>query len=286
MTVTNISSDGRRPIVQLKQIRKVYGGLVALDDVNLDVCEGEFLTLLGPSGSGKTTCLRVIAGMLKPDSGQLLIAGNDMSSVPMHKRNIGMVFQSYSLFPHMTVAQNVAYPLRVRGVSPGEAAERVGRALDMVRLAALAERRPEQLSGGQQQRVALARALVFNPDVLLLDEPLSALDRVLREELQYELRRIHRETGMTMVCVTHDRVEALAMSDRVVVMRAGGIVQHGTPRDIYEHSSSRFVAEFLGELNILPMTVQNGGTLTDSTGRSLAIEASAALGSKVDVAVR
>ncbi len=267
--------SGGEPVVVLDAIRKAYGSTIAIDNVSLSIQSGEFLTLLGPSGSGKTTCLRIIAGMIQPDRGRLMIAGRDVSAVPMHRRNIGMVFQNYSLFPHMTVAQNVAYPLRVRGIGGAEAGRRVGAALEMIRLSAIGARRPDQLSGGQQQRVALARALVFEPDVLLLDEPLSALDRVLREEMQFELRRIHRETGKTMVCVTHDRSEALTMADRIVVMRAGQVVQDAAPREIYERSNSRFVAEFLGETNVLPMTLQQEGESTvvmDAVGRTLPLQ--------------
>ncbi len=271
--------SGGEPVVVLDTIRKAFGRTVAIDDVSLSIRPGEFLTLLGPSGSGKTTCLRIIAGMTQPDRGRLTIAGRDVSAMPMHRRNIGMVFQNYSLFPHMTVAQNIAYPLRVRGVGGAEAGRRVDAALEMIRLSAIGCRRPDQLSGGQQQRVALARALVFEPDVLLLDEPLSALDRVLREEMQFELRRIHRETGKTMVCVTHDRSEALTMSDRIVVMRAGQVVQDAAPREIYERSSSRFVAEFLGETNVIPVTLRRGGDgdmAMDAAGRTLPLAAQVA----------
>ncbi|MHA6689948.1 ABC transporter ATP-binding protein [Devosia sp. A449] len=279
----------RRPgFVRLEGIRKTYGQAVALDDVSLDIAEGEFLTLLGPSGSGKTTCLRAIAGMLSPDSGQLTIAGRDVSSIPMHRRNIGMVFQNYSLFPHLNVGQNVAYPLKVRRVPANEIQQRVERALDLVQLGKFISRRPSELSGGQQQRVALARAIVFEPDVLLLDEPLSALDRILREEMQLELRRIHREIGTTMICVTHDRTEALTMSDRVVVMRNGRIVQDASPREIYLRSGSRFVAEFLGEVNVLPMTVTNAAELADEAGRKITLgnAAPGAPGTPVDLVVR
>ncbi len=262
----------RIDFVRLEGISKAYGSVVALDGVTLDVAEGEFLTLLGPSGSGKTTCLRAIAGMMTPDSGRLLIAGRDVSAVPMNRRNIGMVFQNYSLFPHLSVAQNVGYPLRVRRVSPAEADRRVDEALELVRLNGYGARRPSELSGGQQQRVALARALVFQPDVLLLDEPLSALDRVLREEMQLELRRIHREIGTTMICVTHDRSEALTMSDRIVVMRSGRIVQDASPETIYLNSGSRFVAEFLGEVNILPMSRDaENSVLKDAAGRRIVV---------------
>lgn len=274
--------------VRLEGISKHYGNVRALDDITLDIAKGEFLTLLGPSGSGKTTCLQVIAGLLTPSSGRLTIGGRDVSSIPMNRRNIGMVFQSYSLFPHLTVAQNIGYPLRVRRVGRAETEKRVTSALEMVRLGAFGHRRPAELSGGQQQRVALARALVFGPDVLLLDEPLSALDRILREEMQLELRRIHHETGMTMVCVTHDRTEALAMSDRVVVMRKGRIIQGATPEEIYRASGNRFVAEFLGEVNVLPMVLDaDGYGARDAQGRRLVFKRPVA-GTKgrIDVVIR
>lgn len=278
----------RSGFVHLEGIRKTYGSSVALDDIHLSVAEGEFLTLLGPSGSGKTTCLRAIAGMLTPDSGTLTIAGRDVSSVPMHKRNIGMVFQNYSLFPHLNVGQNVAYPLKVRRLPAAEIQRSVQRALDLVQLGRFIDRLPSELSGGQQQRVALARAIVFEPDVLLLDEPLSALDRMLREEMQLELRRIHREIGTTMICVTHDRSEALTMSDRVVVMRNGRIVQDASPRDIYLRSGSRFVAEFLGEVNVLPMTVVDDRKVVDESGRRLVLAngTQGASGTAVELVVR
>lgn len=282
-------TESRAGFVRLEGIRKTYGSTVALDDVTLDIAEGEFLTLLGPSGSGKTTCLRAIAGMMTPDSGRLTIAGRDVSTVPMNKRNIGMVFQNYSLFPHLSVAQNVAYPLRVRRMERGEAQRRVKRALDLVRLDGFGNRKPSELSGGQQQRVALARAIVFEPHVLLLDEPLSALDRVLREEMQLELRRIHREIGTTMVCVTHDRTEALTMSDRIVVMRDGRIVQDAAPEAIYLNSGSRFVAKFLGEVNVLPMRVgRNANVVVDETGRRLTLDrpAPGVPDAQVDLVVR
>ncbi len=278
-------------MVSLRDVRKTYGSSVAIENLSLDIAAGEFVTLLGPSGSGKTTCLRAIAGMVKPDSGTIQIAGRDVSSLPVHRRNVGMVFQNYSLFPHLTVAQNVAYPLRVRGESPDSAQRKVDEALAMIRLGHLGARKPDQLSGGQQQRVALARAIVFNPDVLLLDEPLSALDRLLREEMQQELRRIHRETGKTMVCVTHDRTEALAMSSRLIVMRDGRIAQDGHPRTVYERANSRFVAEFLGEINAMPMTLrhsQNGNAeLEDQNGRLLGLADAAGLPEgRVDYVVR
>ncbi len=258
-----------QPIVELRNIRKTFGRTVAIADLSLAIEAGSFVALLGPSGSGKTTCLRIIAGIIEPDGGRLDIAGRDVSSTPIHRRNVGMVFQNYSLFPHLDVAQNIAYPLRVRGIGGAEADRRVKAALDLIRLPGIGAKRPEELSGGQQQRVALARALVFDPSVLLLDEPLSALDRLLREEMQLELRRLHRETGKTMICVTHDRSEALTMADRIIVMRDGAIVQDAPPREIYERSNSRFVAEFLGETNVVPLRFrEDGGTIAfDVAGR-------------------
>lgn len=283
-----MDSSRQDGFVTLDKIRKTYGSAIALDDLSLRVSKGEFVTLLGPSGSGKTTCLRAIAGMVNLNSGRILIGGRDVSSVPMNKRNIGMVFQNYSLFPHLTVSQNVAYPLRVRRIRHAEAVSEVEQALALVRLEKFGHRRPSELSGGQQQRVALARALVFNPDVLLLDEPLSALDRLLREEMQYELRRIHREIGTTMICVTHDRTEALTMSERVIVMRDGQIVQDSTPEQVYLASGSKFVAEFLGEVNILPMTCGDGEALNDARGRVLQASRPEHLrkGAPVDLVVR
>lgn len=268
------ADSGIQPMLELDEVTKRYSGSKAVDGVSVSINAGEFVTLLGPSGSGKTTCLRIIAGMISPDEGRLRIAGRDVSRTPMNKRNIGMVFQNYSLFPHMTVAQNVAYPLRVRGGDRRGAQTAIEQALSLVRLEGFGGRRPDQLSGGQQQRVALARALVFKPDVLLLDEPLSALDRVLREGMQLELRRIHESTGTTMVCVTHDRSEALTMSDRIIVLRDGKIIQDGAPEQIYTNSNSRFVAEFLGETNVLQMNASRSGhtvQLKDVAGRTLTL---------------
>jgi len=253
--------------VGLDRATKRYGATAALDGVSLSVGDGEFVTLLGPSGSGKTTCLQIMAGITRPDAGTVRIAGRDVRRVPMHRRNIGMVFQSYALFPHLDVASNVLYPLRTRGWSKERAVRAMREALALVRLTGFEERRPDQLSGGQQQRVALARAIVFEPSVLLLDEPLSALDRLLREEMQLELRRVHELTGMATVCVTHDRSEALTMSDRVVLLDAGRIVQEGTPREIYDESATLFAAQFLGEVNRLSMTLRDG-VLSDGS-RSL-----------------
>jgi len=244
-------SGAGKTVVALEGVRKVYGETVAMDGVELAIYEGELLTLLGPSGCGKTTTLNVIAGFVAPDAGRVLIDGADVTLRPAWQRGLGMVFQSYALFPHMSVADNVAFGLRERRVGRGEAAERVRQALELVRLSGVADRRPAQLSGGQQQRVALARALVIRPRVLLLDEPLAALDRKLREEMRAELKEIQRAVGTTTVFVTHDQHEALGLSDRVAVMSHGRIEQLGTPEDVYERPASAFVADFVGASSTL-----------------------------------
>ncbi len=230
---------------------KTYDAVAALDGVTMTFREGEFFGLLGPSGSGKTTLLRAIAGFVTLDRGQVLIDGHDVGGVPVHARNIGMMFQNYALFPHLSVAENVAFGLEVRGRPGGEVADRVKAALAMVRLTGLEQRRPKQLSGGQQQRVALARALVTRPKVLLLDEPLGALDKHLRQEMQVELRRIQRQVGITTIFVTHDQEEALTLSDRIAIFDSGRIIQEGVPMAVYERPVTRFAAGFLGEANFL-----------------------------------
>jgi putative spermidine/putrescine transport system ATP-binding protein len=239
--------------ITIRQITKRYGLVRALDDVDLDIRSGEFLTLLGPSGSGKTTLLMVLAGFIRPDHGSLKFGAAEVIRLAPHKRDVGMVFQSYALFPHMTVAANVGFPLRLRRVPKSEAARRVESALEMVRLGGYGGRRIDALSGGQRQRVALARAIVFEPRILLMDEPLSALDKQLREHMQIELRRLHDTLGMTTVYVTHDQREALTMSDRVAIIDHGRIAQLDTPRRIYERPTNRFVAEFIGESTFLPI---------------------------------
>jgi len=242
-----------QPYVRFDHVRRSFDGIVdVVRDLTLDVAKGEFLTLLGPSGSGKTTTLMMLAGFEQPDGGEILLAGQPITRTPAHRRDIGVVFQSFALFPHMTVGENVAFPLQVRGVSRAAQQARVGRALEMVRLAGLQDRLPAQLSGGQQQRVALARALVFEPKMVLLDEPLGALDRALREEMQAEIRHLHAALGVTMVYVTHDQAEALRLSDRIAVMAAGSVRQVGTPEALYETPQDAFVAGFLGESNFLP----------------------------------
>ncbi len=242
--------------VRLRNLHKAYGQTAAVDDVSLDVPAGAFVSLLGPSGSGKTTTLNLIAGFLTPDRGDILIDNRSVADVPPHKRNIGMVFQSYSLFPHMTVADNVGFPLRMRSkLTRVEAQKRIAEMLALVQLSHLSARYPRQLSGGQQQRVAMARALVSRPRLLLMDEPLGALDKKLREQMQTEIRRIHRSVGATVVYVTHDQSEALTMSDLVVVMHRARIAQIGPPNALYETPASAFVADFIGNSNLIETTI-------------------------------
>jgi putative spermidine/putrescine transport system ATP-binding protein len=236
--------------ISFSSVSKSYDGAnYVVDDLNLDVRKGEFLSLLGPSGSGKTTTLMMLAGFESPTQGEIRLDGKRLDDKPPHQRDIGMVFQNYALFPHLTIAENVAFPLSVRRVGRTEQKARVKRALDMIELPHLANRRPSQLSGGQQQRVALARALVFEPSVVLMDEPLGALDKRLRETMQYEIMRLHRELSLTIVYVTHDQAEALTMSDRVAVFSDGRIQQAATPSELYENAQNAFVANFVGENN-------------------------------------
>jgi len=244
--------------ISMRQVTKKYGQVFALDHIDLDIKSGEFLTLLGPSGSGKTTLLTVLAGFTRPDHGSLKFGDDEMITTPPHKRGVGMVFQNYALFPHMSVADNVGFALRLRGVGRSESDQRVERALDMVRLGGFGTRGIDQLSGGQRQRVALARAMVFEPRIMLMDEPLSALDKQLREHMQIELRQLHDKLGMTTVYVTHDQREALTMSDRIAVVNGGRIMQLDTPRMLYERPANRFVAEFIGESTFVPVTVSQG----------------------------
>ncbi|MBS0519242.1 MAG: ABC transporter ATP-binding protein [Proteobacteria bacterium] len=238
--------------IKLASVTKTFDGkVVAVDDVTLEIGAGEFFSLLGPSGCGKTTSLRMIAGFEHPDAGRIHVGGRDITDLPVHHRDMGMVFQSYALFPHRTVAENVAFGLRMRAVSKPEIERRVAAALAQVALTGFEGRRPSQLSGGQQQRVALARAIVIEPRVLLCDEPLGALDRKLRQQMQFELKELQRRLGVTLVFVTHDQEEALAMSDRIAVMSGGRVEQVGTPTEIYERPRTRFVADFIGEINLL-----------------------------------
>ncbi|ABL78949.1 ABC transporter ATP-binding protein [Thermofilum pendens] len=239
------------PYLSAENLVKRYGKVLAVDHVSFSVERGEMLGLLGPSGCGKTTTLRIIAGLTVPDEGRVLVEGEDITNAPPEKRGMGMVFQNYALWPHMTVYDNVAFPLRARGMPADEVQRRVKEALEIVRLYELKDRYPHQLSGGQQQRVALARALAVQPRVILLDEPLSNLDAKLREEMRFELKELQRKLGVTAVYVTHDQAEALALSDRIAVMKDGRIVQIGTPREIYEEPANAFVADFIGKINFL-----------------------------------
>ncbi|TIY12016.1 MAG: ABC transporter ATP-binding protein, partial [Mesorhizobium sp.] len=250
------SPSTRGAAIDLKSVSKHYGSFIALDKVSLRIEPGEFMTLLGPSGSGKTTTLNVIAGFTEVSSGSLDVGGKSVIGVPAHKRNIGVVFQHYALFPHMTVSRNVAYPLTLRGIANPDREARVRKALDMVKMADFGHRFPSELSGGQQQRVALARAIVFDPPLLLMDEPLGALDKKLREHMQLEIKQLHTMLGVTIVYVTHDQSEALTMSDRVAVFNNGGIAQLGSPDDLYNTPQNSFVASFIGENNTLEGKVE------------------------------
>lgn len=278
--------------VDLKGVTLTYGAFVAVKDVDLKIDKGSFVTLLGPSGCGKTTILRSIAGLVTPTSGEIVVAGRLINDVPIYKRNIGLVFQNYALFPHKSVADNIAFGLKYRDVPKADIERKVKRALDMVRLPGVEKKLPSQLSGGQQQRIALARAIVIEPDVLLLDEPLSALDAHLREEMRTELKIIQREVGITTIFVTHDQEEALAMSDRIVVMNHGLIEQNGTPEDVYRMPATKFVASFLGQSNLMAGTIAQTGNgsarITLDNGASIEAKApaSAKAGSKVTVILR
>lgn len=254
-----VPSGSEAGSVELIDVVKMFGDFTAVDRINLNVRPGEFISLLGPSGCGKTTTLRMLAGFEEPTAGEMRISGQPIAGTPPHKRDVNTVFQAYALFPHMSVAENVAYGLRQRSVGKAEVGQRVSEALEMVKMRPLAERRPKQLSGGQQQRVALARALVNRPSVLLLDEPLGALDRKLREEMQIELKLLQSQLGITFIFVTHDQEEALSMSDRIAVMLDGRIEQLGDPYTIYERPTSAFVAGFIGQQNFFHGTADQGG---------------------------
>src|SRR5215510_11916154 len=266
---TAIRANGAEDIaVELDGVTKRFGKITALDDVSLLVRRGELMTLLGPSGCGKTTLLNLVAGFLMPDSGEIAVDGQRITDVPAYRRQIGIMFQNYALFPHMNVAANVGYGLRMRRVAKGETARRVADALALIKLAGLEDRKPRQLSGGQQQRVALARALVIRPKVLLLDEPFSALDKHLRASMQVEVKDIQRKLGVTTVFVTHDQSEALSLSDRVAVMQEGRIRQIDTPEQVYRRQSDRFVASFIGEVTVFRGRLErtDGATATIAAG--------------------
>jgi putative spermidine/putrescine transport system ATP-binding protein len=252
--------------IRIREITKRFGDLTVLDDISFDIRAGEFITLLGASGSGKSTLLNIIAGFTPRNHGTIEVDGQDITKKPPHRRGVGMVFQHYALFPHMTVFDNVAFGLRRHNVPKKEVADRVAEALDMIQMRHLADRKPDQLSGGQQQRVALARGIVFRPRVLLMDEPLGALDKLLREELQLEIRNIHHELGITFIFVTHDQHEALTMSDRIALLRNGKIVQIDTPRGLYENPNCRYSAEFLGVSNLFTGRIESGTFHEDKEG--------------------
>ena len=276
------------PALRLAGLEKHYGATKAVAGIDLSVGHGEFVTLLGPSGCGKTTTLALIAGFVAPSAGEIHLKGRSVADLPAFRRDIGVVFQDYALFPHMTAAENVAFGLRMRKVSPTDIARRVSEALDLVQLKGLGERRPLQMSGGQRQRVALARALVINPTVLLLDEPLSNLDLKLREEMRVEIVSIQRRLNITTVFVTHDQSEALVMSDRIAVMHAGTIEQVGSPADIYERPATRFVAEFIGRMNLFSGRVSNSRSVQTAGGIDIAlpVPGTMPIGAPVSVAVR
>ena len=270
----------------IEGVGKRFGDVVALDRVSLRVAKGELLTILGPSGSGKTTLLKVVAGFETPDGGSVKVGGTEITSLPPAGRDIGMVFQNYALFPHLTVKANVAFPLEMRNVARADMDRRVAEALSMVELAGYEARLPRQLSGGQQQRVALARAIVFNPRLLLLDEPFGALDRKLRETMQLEVRRLQRRLGLTTIFITHDQEEALVLSDRIAVMNKGAIQQVATTTEIYEHPANDFVADFVGESNIFHGTVSTPGTVALDGGGSVKVASDKPAGAKVGVLMR
>src|ERR1700742_1574971 len=260
--------------VTFERVSKVYGADTVVDDISLDVADGEFVVLLGPSGCGKTTTLRIVAGFVEPTAGHVRLGERDITALPPWKRNAGLVFQSYALFPHMTVAENVAFGLEMRKLPKAEMAPKIAEALRLVRLEHLADRLPRQLSGGQQQRVALARALVFRPDVLLLDEPLSNLDAKLRQDVRVEIRELQRKLGLTTVMVTHDQEEALTMADRLVVMSEGKIRQIGSQQDLYERPADKFVADFVGRSTFIDGRIDGPGRFVSAGGLVVASEGS------------
>jgi putative spermidine/putrescine transport system ATP-binding protein len=276
LRMSESAAKSRPAMVQLDRISKRYGAMQALHETDLTIAEGEFVTLLGPSGSGKTTLLNLIAGTVAPTSGRVVIAGRDVTHVLVEQRGLGMVFQNYALMPHMTIFENIAFPLRVRHVAEGEIRRRVAEVLALVQLPDVAGRKPRQLSGGQQQRVSLARCIVYNPTTILMDEPLGALDKKLREYMQLEIRRLHAKLGITMLYVTHDQEEALTMSDRIVLLNHGRIEQSGAPDELYFRPRTVFAADFLGDSSMLDAVVAAPGKparLTDACGRTLLAEA-------------
>jgi len=279
------------PIVRLQGVTKRFDDVCAVDSLDLDIYQGEFLTLLGPSGCGKTTVLRLIAGLETLSAGEIYMNGSRLNGTPPNKRNVNTVFQSYALFPHMTVFENIAFGLRLKQSDKQAIQHQVSEALDLVKLSGLENRRPHQLSGGQQQRVAMARAIVNKPQVLLLDEPLSALDYRLRQEMEIELKRVHRQLGITFVFVTHDQEEAISMSDRIAVMNEGRVEQIGTPIKIYEEPENMFVAQFVGEINVFDghvVNVNNGSAVVDIHGQHFPVQnrKKAGHGDKVRVLLR
>lgn len=275
-----------KKIIELKNISKSFDGETVLDNISLDIYDNEFITLLGPSGCGKTTTLRMIGGFEHPDEGDIMFMGERINDTPPHKRNVNTVFQKYALFPHLNVFENVAFPLRERKVPKAEINEKVNQMLSLVMLSSFADRRVTSLSGGQQQRVAIARALINHPKVLLLDEPLGALDLKLRKDMQQELKKIQKSTGITFIFVTHDQEEALSMSDTIVVMSEGKIQQIGTPTDIYNEPKNAFVADFIGESNIIDGTMLENYTVNFSGHTFKCLDTGFEKGEQVDVVVR
>lgn len=278
--------DSGTAAVEISGVSKHFGDVKAVDDISLSIADGEFFAMLGPSGCGKTTTLRMIAGLDFPTMGSLKIFGDEVGTLPPNKRPVNTVFQNYALFPHMNVVDNVAFGLKMKGVNKASARTSALDAIELVRLGGMESRRPGQLSGGQQQRVALARALVNEPKVLLLDEPLGALDLKLRQEMQGELKSLQRELGVSFVFVTHDQEEALTMSDRIAVMHEGQLLQVGTPEEIYERPANRFVADFIGQTNLLEATVEDGSTVCLANGARVAADSDLPAGTKVALCLR
>ncbi|MFL8991479.1 ABC transporter ATP-binding protein [Pseudomonas sp. QLc11A] len=280
--IKDSAQQNDKPLVSLRNLNKHYGDFAAVDNISLDIKDGEFLTFLGSSGSGKSTTLSMLAGFETPSSGEILVNGQSLVNVPPHKRDIGMVFQRYSLFPHLSVRDNIAFPLTIRKLAAAERERRVDAMLKLVQLEQFAHRRPSQLSGGQQQRVAIARALVYEPRILLMDEPLGALDKKLREDLQDELRQLHRRLGITIVYVTHDQEEAMRLSQRIAIFSHGKIVGLGSGYDLYQNPPNAFVASFLGNSNFLKLKAQ-GNAVATFEGQPLSIRLTASLQTDQDV---